>query len=304
MTALALMAPIMMFGQAMNQSLLFSGAIQAVNNLMDDSLDEEPPSKSSEKKMELKPLMNSVKLSGIRFRYNLKQDDILGGLDASIDKGTYNVIFGESGSGKSTVLTLLMRFREPYEGSIKWEGQSIYDTTLGSFRKQLAVMFQKTMIYQATVRDNILFGMPEEPGLVEKAARDAEIADVIERLPNGYDTIIGGDSIAGMSGGQLQRICLARALYKKPSVLLLDEATSALDAETERSIIQTLEKLRDDEGLTLVAVSHRPATALNADKIVVLKRGGTIVEEGTYDELVAIKGGRFNRMVEAGDEEE
>ncbi|KAL7554078.1 hypothetical protein ACHAWF_017460 [Thalassiosira exigua] len=303
MATMFLITPITIFGQAMNNTLLFSGAIQSVNNLMGDSLDEEPPSKSSDSKIELSPLTDSLNLSGIRFRYNLKQEDVISGVDASIHKGTYNVIFGESGSGKSTILSLLMRFYEPYEGSIKWQGQSIYDTSLKSFRKQVAVMFQNTMIYQATVRDNILFGMPEEPGLVEKAANDAEIADVIERLPQGYDTEIGGDSLAGMSGGQLQRICLARALYKKPSVLLLDEATSALDAETEHSIISTLVNLRDKEGITLVAVSHRPATAVKANKIVVLKYGGTIVEEGNYDELVSREGGRFRRMVDAGDDE-
>lgn len=116
-----------------------------------------------------------------------------------------------------------MRFREPNEGSIEWDGTNIYNTSLSSFREQVGVMFQKTMIYQTTIRDNILFGLPEREGGLVAAAKKAEIHDDISMLPSGYDTVIGGDSLGTMSGGQLQRICLARALYRQPSMLLLDE---------------------------------------------------------------------------------
>ena len=164
-----------------------------------------------------------MSIKSIKFRYAAKLPDVIKGVSIDLNAGSYAVLCGESGSGKSTVLSLLMRFQKPSEGNVVWDGTDIYNTTLESFRENVSVMFQQTMIYQATIRDNILFGQSEVPGAVEKAAQAAEIADVIERLPDGYDTVIGGDALAGMSGGQLQRVCMARALYKKPSVLLLDE---------------------------------------------------------------------------------
>ena len=216
-------------GEIINMTTLHSGAIQSVTHLMDDHLDEEQPSSkkskssSSSTKTVLKKLSSSLSIKGIKFRYAAKLPDVIKGVSIGLGAGSYSVLCGESGSGKSTVLSLLMRFQKPSEGTVEWDGTDIHNTTLDSFRENVSVMFQQTMIYQATIRDNILFGQPEVPGAVEKAAQDAEIAEVIERLPDGYDTIIGGDSLAGMSGGQLQRVCMARALYKKPSVLLLDE---------------------------------------------------------------------------------
>jgi len=299
----AMIMPLHLLGQAQSSTMIYSASIQAVSDLMDSSLDEDPPPKKKDKtpeKATLKPLSDSVNVKDVVFSYTADSPNVLKGVDVDVNKGTYIVLCGESGSGKSTVLNLLMRFFSPKEGSIEWDGTSIYDTSLSSFRDQVGVMFQKTMIYQASIRDNIMFGMPEVPGAVEKAAQDAEIADVINRLPDGYDTIIGGDAVTGMSGGQLQRICMARALYRKPSVLLLDEATSALDKETEYSIVETLVHLRDNDGLTLVSVSHHPDTALKADKVVVLAQG-VLAEEGTYDELAGKEGGIFRRIVEAGD---
>mmetsp|Transcript_16409 Transcript_16409/g.24367 ORF Transcript_16409/g.24367 Transcript_16409/m.24367 type:complete len:644 (+) Transcript_16409:444-2375(+) len=299
--SMSMLQPIGMFGVFSKLTTQYSGPIQTILGLVDDSLNEESSSRSPGMMTALKKLSSSLSIKNIKFRYGANLPDVIKGVDIGLSPGSYAVLLGESGSGKSTVLSLLMRFQKPSEGTVEWDGTDIYGSSLGSFRENVGVMFQRTMIYQGTIRDNILFGQPDVPGAVEKAARAAEIADVIERLPDKYETVIGGDALAGMSGGQLQRVCMARALYKKPSVLLLDEATSALDAETEHSIIETLVKLRDNEGLTLVSVSHHPSTAVKADKIVVLERG-VIAEEGTYDELVSRQGGIFKRIVEAGEE--
>ncbi|KAL7550896.1 hypothetical protein ACHAWF_014100 [Thalassiosira exigua] len=335
-----LIMPIYVLGVIQNQTSQFSASIKTARDLMRHDLDEEPPSQASEPKNTLGKLTNSVKIEDIKFRYSEKLPDVIKGVSFDITKGasfvsshrskksllrlnsslslpcitfapcnhpllpvgTYNVLCGGSGSGKTTVLNLLMRFREPYAGGISWDGSNIYNSSLDSFREHVSVMFQQTMIYMGSVRDNILFGLPEVPGAVEKAAQDAEIDHFIRALPAGYDTIIGGDATGGMSGGQLQRVCLARALYRKPSILLLDEATSALDNETEHAIIQTLVNLRDNEGLTLVSVSHHPSTAVKADNIVMLEHG-VIAEEGTYNDLVTRDGGLFRRLVEAGEED-
>jgi subfamily B ATP-binding cassette protein MsbA len=221
---MSLVLPIGLFGQFQKNTTQFGGPIQSVWELMDDSLDEEvSSSESSGTSATLKKLTSSLSIKGIKFRYAAKLPDVIKGVNIGLSPGKYAVLCGESGSGKSTVLSLLMRFQKPSEGTVEWDGTDIYGASLDSFRENVSVMFQRTMIYQGTIRDNILFGQPEVPGAVEKAAQAAEIAQVIERLPDKYDTVIGGDALAGMSGGQLQRVCMARALYKNPSVLLLDE---------------------------------------------------------------------------------
>ncbi|EJK64036.1 hypothetical protein THAOC_15273, partial [Thalassiosira oceanica] len=196
-------------------------------------------------------------------------------------KGSYTCLCGGSGSGKSTVLNILMRFRTPIEGSVEWDGQDIFKTSLASFRDNV------TPSGNCEGQHSVRLRRDTRRCRGPAAAREAEIHDAILLLPQGYDTLIGGDSLTDMSGGQLQRLCLARALYRQPSVLL--------DA-----IIDTLVKLRDEKGLTLISVTHRPSTCIKANQIIVLERG-SISECGTYDELVST-GGLFSRLVAAGEE--
>ena len=223
-TMAPMIVALMFLGDIQSQFSLYSGSLQMINELMDHSLDEESEAKKSDDMVEMKPLSDSMTVKDVKFCYVPSGRNVLNGVNVNLPQGSYTVLCGGSGSGKSTVLNLLMRFRQPNEGLIAWDGNNIYDASLASFREQVGVMFQKTMVYQATVRENITFGLPVNEDDVVRAAKEAEIHDaIVGQLPNGYDTVIGGDSIGTMSGGQLQRLCLARALYRRPSVLLLDE---------------------------------------------------------------------------------
>ena len=170
----------------------------------------------------------------------------------------------------------------------------------------MGVVFQKTMLINGTVRENITYGLTNITEMeIQTAAKKAEVHEVITTLlPDGYDTIIGkGEGAVGLSGGQAQRICLARALARKPKLLLLDEATSALDPKTEASIVRTLEKLsvqadNNEEKCTIISVSHHPATARNASHILVLDKG-RLVEVGTWNELMKLQNGNFKKLVDA-----
>ena len=214
-------------GMLQSDLALYGGALQACQHFMDKSLMETTSApKSARKNKEISCLSQQLQADELAFKYESMDTNLLENLNLSFPKGSYVVLTGGSGSGKSTILNLLMRFRKPNSGTIKWDGTDISSVSLECFRKEVAVMFQDTMIYEATVRDNILFGQPETPGGVELSAKMAEIDSAILALPDGYETLIGGNSAIEMSGGQMQRICLARALYRKPSLLLLDEGES------------------------------------------------------------------------------
>ena len=297
--------PLTMLGGFMRNASNYSGAIQTVQQVISHGEEMQKKQRRNDKSSgvngtslhKLEPLHSSLQVKNVTYRYPGSSIDVLKGVDVDISKGKYVAVFGGSGSGKSTLLDVLMQYKSPRLGQVEWDGLNIDLGTRESFRKEVAVMFQRTMILQGTVRENITFGLPNDPDKVEEAAEMAEIATVIRGLPDGYEThLVAGTST--MSGGQLQRICLARALYRNPSVLLLDECTSALDPISEAAIINTFIRLRETDGLTIVSVSHHPSTAIDADLIVVLDKG-IIAEEGKYDELVGIDGGIFRSMVEA-----
>ena len=233
----------------------------------------------------------AVVFEDVRFSYDPARA-ILKGLSFSLKPGETVALVGPSGSGKSTIGKLLFRFYDVTGGAIRIDGQDLRDVTQDSLHGQIGVVPQDTVLFNDTIRYNIGYGRAgatqEE---IEGAARAARIHDFIAALPEGYDTPVGERGLK-LSGGEKQRVGIARTLLKDPPILLLDEATSALDSETERDIQHELKMM--GEGRSVITIAHRLSTVVDADQIIVLE-AGEIVERGTHDDLIA-KGGRYATM--------
>jgi ATP-binding cassette, subfamily B, bacterial len=229
-----------------------------------------------------------VALDSVWFRY----DDAawtLQDVSFTVPPGTKTALVGETGSGKTTCAYLVARLYDATEGSVSIDGVDVRDLTFESLAATVGVVSQETYLFHATVRENLRFAKPDASDEeIEDAARAAQIHDLVASLPDGYDTIVGERGYR-FSGGEKQRIAIARTILRNPPVLVLDEATSSLDTQTERLVQEALERL--SEGRTTIAIAHRLSTVEDADQIVVLERG-RVVEVGTYDELIA-RGGRF-----------
>lgn len=237
----------------------------------------------------------ALTLDGVRFRYPGAHRDALSGLDLVVAPNTFVGIVGTTGSGKSTLVKLLLKFYQPSEGSIMVGARSLSELAPKAVRDAIGWVAQDVFIFFGTVRENIALGRPEAlEAEIEAAARAAEIHDFITRLPDGYDTVLG-EFGSTLSGGERQRLAIARALVKDPPILIFDEATSAVDNETEAAIQRSIH--RAARGRTVVAIAHRLSTVRDADKIVVLSEG-TVVEEGGHAELVA-KGGHYAKLLAA-----
>jgi ATP-binding cassette subfamily B protein len=232
-----------------------------------------------------------VRFEDVRFAYDAERP-ILKGITLDVLSGQTVALVGHSGSGKSTIGRLLFRFYDVTGGRVTIDGQDIRDITQDSLHGAIGVVPQDTVLFNDTIYYNIAYGRPEASREeVEGAARAAKIHDFILSLPDGYQTTVGERGLK-LSGGEKQRVGIARTLLKNPPILLLDEATSALDTQTESDIQQALREM--GQGRTVITIAHRLSTIADSDRIVVLD-AGRVIEEGTHDDLLA-RGGRYAAM--------
>ena len=256
---------------ALQQGFLGWSTILAYEAVAQDALrilNEPLPNHSLLKNTSRMVLRKEISFKSVKFRYSEKSPWVLGGLSFTIPKGARVGFVGKTGSGKSTCLDLLMGLLEPNEGHILVDGQPLCHDNLSAWQRNIAHVPQAIYLSDSTVAENIAFGVPSEKinmDGVREAARQAQIADFIESTPQGYQGLVGERGIR-LSGGQRQRIGIARAIYKEAQVLVLDEATSALDQETETSVMQSINSLRSD--LTILIIAHRPSVQASCGQII------------------------------------
>ena len=235
----------------------------------------------------LSDVRGDVRLQDVWFRYEPDAPWTLEEISAEIPAGTRTALVGETGSGKTTLAYLVARLYEPQRGCVSIDGVDIRDMTLESLAATVGLVSQETYLFHASIRENLRFACPQASDEeIEDAARAAQIHELIASLPEGYDTPVGERGYR-FSGGEKQRIAIARTVLRNPPVLILDEATSALDNETERALQQALDEL--SRGRTTIAIAHRLSTIRDADQILVLD-SGRITERGTHEELVDLSG--------------
>jgi ATP-binding cassette subfamily B (MDR/TAP) protein 1 len=254
------------------------------------------------KSPDLETIVGRIEFQNIQFNYPLRPEvTVLHNFSLQIEAGLKVALVGPSGSGKSSVLALLLRFYDPREGRVLIDKKDIREYNLRKLRRQIGWVQQEPLLFSSSIRDNIIYGNEgaSETEIV-KVSREANIHEFVSNFPDGYDTVVG-EKGCQLSGGQKQRIAIARTLLKRPAILLLDEATSALDTETERSIVSALGsvKLNDNRGsgytTTQITVAHRISTVKNSDTIAVMDKG-EIVQMGSHSALIATSDGLYSRL--------
>ncbi|AEV98424.1 multidrug ABC transporter ATP-binding protein [Niastella koreensis] len=268
------------------------GATQRVREILRD--ETEPVTIIDEPVLEKNKLQGAVTFEHAAFSYpSRKEVHILKDVSITAAPGEQIAIVGPSGAGKSTIAALLLRFYQPDEGRLLFDGKPADTFPLSQLRKQMALVPQDVMLFGGTIKENIIYGKPgATQAEVEAAARKANAHDFISGFPEGYETVVGERGIK-LSGGQRQRIAIARAILKDPVILVLDEATSSLDSASESVVQEALENLMKNR--TSFVIAHRLSTIRNADKIIVLD-GGHVVESGTHQQLLAQEDGLYKSL--------
>ena len=238
------------------------------------------------------PLRKEIHFDHLTFSYPGTEKAVLKNIDLRLKKGTTLALVGASGAGKSTLADLLPRFYDPDMGKIKIDGTNLKELDVNSFRRRLGIVSQDTFLFNASVRENLIYGRPDaSEAEIQDAINRANAAEFIVNLPDGLETLIGDRGVL-LSGGQRQRLAIARALLQDPDILILDEATSALDTISERLVQKAIDELSRDR--TTLVIAHRLSTVQNADQIAVLDQG-KVVETGTHSELLS-KGGYYAEL--------
>ena len=237
-------------------------------------------------------LNGGIELNNVSFRYSDDMPNVIDNLSLKIRPGQYVAIVGKTGCGKSTLMRILLGFEKPQKGAVYYDGKDIAGMDLKSLRRHIGVVMQNSGLFQGDIYSNIVISAPMLTlDDAWEAAEMAGMADDIRNMPMGMNTIIS-EGQGGISGGQRQRLMIARAIAPKPKILMFDEATSALDNITQKTVSDSLDSLK----CTRIVIAHRLSTIRHCDRIIVLKDGG-IAEDGTYDELIAKKG-YFSELVE------
>lgn len=289
LVAPGLCAPLMLLSYLKHDLGSATAAAERLHGLLATPVLAEPVAGTSQQ-----PADHTLRLEGVSYRYD-DQTPVLSDLTVTLTPGTVTAIVGASGAGKSTLARLLLRFFDPSEGRITLGGVDLRDLESRELYRRIGFVLQEVRLVHASLHDNIALGRPGASRQeVEHAARLANIHDRIQALPRGYDAVVGED--ANLSGGELQRVSIARALLLDPPVLVLDEATAAADADNEVKLQQALSTFA--RGRTLVVIAHRLDTVMHADRILVLDNG-VLCEQGRHDELLA-KRGRYARLWEQG----
>jgi ATP-binding cassette subfamily B protein/subfamily B ATP-binding cassette protein MsbA len=235
----------------------------------------------------LPPVTGHVRLENVVFGYTERA--VLQGVSLEVLPGQVIAIVGATGAGKTTLVSLVPRFFDPWHGRVIVDGHDVRDVRVKSLREQVGLVLQESFLFPITIAENIAYGRPEASRKeIIAAAAAANIHTFIERLPHGYDTLVGERGFT-LSGGERQRLSIARAFLKNAAILILDEPTSALDVETEALLLEALERLM--KGRTTLIIAHRLSTIRNADRIIVVHEG-KVVESGRHQELLAL-GGRY-----------